>query len=172
MSLQFHVARRLRHSIIIAAAGAGALALASLAWAAPQEPDLGSFAAQSQVAAESGLASDKSEAADTTWVVRSGDAPRADHHAAGSDNWSGNGSWPAASDREDSFSRYGGKHHSDDGGGWVDHGDWHGHHDCDDGCGSTSAVPEPSRAGLMVAGIIALLILVRRRRGASRFATR
>lgn len=66
-------------------------------------------------------------------------------------------------------------HHGGNGGGWGDRGEFDDdpRGRCDDRCGVPSPVPEPTRASLMVAGAVAMLILVRRRRGgAGLFASR
>jgi hypothetical protein len=159
---------RLNNSLVVRFGRQGMLALSVFAgaWlipaaaAASQNPELASFAVESR--APSFLAAHEYSAS-SEWVLHS-------DRAGGPGIVDGMGSrgehLDAGASTVERFADHEIEHRSRDGGGWVEHGGFDdGHHECDDGCVSTSAVPEPARTALTLAGIAAVLFLVRRQRG-------
>jgi hypothetical protein len=135
---------------------------------ATQDRDRASFAEQSRVATD--FASD-GDGYRSAWIIHGNEDYRGDHYAGEQshsggrdfhgDEWAGNNNYA------DTFARYGERHHSHDGGGWAEHGgEYDGHHDCDGGCVGTAAVPEPKSVALTLAGLLGLLLLVKRQRRA------
>jgi hypothetical protein len=158
--------RCLRVGLALAAALAGAGALPLEALAVPADMEAATFAAQSRVANRFGVPPEEGA---SQWSgldsAASGDARNAaaDIYRPYGDHA------PFELSHGESFSGYARQHHGGNGGRWGDHGEFGDDHGgpCEDGCVSASAVPEPSRGSLMIAGALALLILGRRRRGAA-----
>jgi hypothetical protein len=129
---------------------------------ATQDRDRASFAEQSRASTDFASEGDGNR---SPWIIRGNEGYTGEQymgesfHSGGrdfrGDEWQGN----------HTFAEYGERHHSHDGGGWVEHGGYYdGHHDCDGGCVGTAAVPEPKSVLLTLAGLLGLLLLVKRQR--------
>jgi hypothetical protein len=141
-----------------ATVAAGALCCAPASGAEPEHARE-TFASQSRAPV---IEAQTAYAPETSWVLHAGTAS-VDAH-----DFDGNGPRGERTDGTsppETFADHEGERHSRDGGGWVEHGGFDdGHHECDDGCTTTTAVPEPARAALTVAGMLAVLVMVRRQR--------
>jgi len=156
--------------IVVILAGSGMLSVA--AGAAPLELNRASFAGQ--------IRDDGTEPRSFSFTAEEGILQSSsagvgafDDKSTVADAYPANGNdLPERSNADASFSTYVHRPHGGFGGGRPDRGDLGGddHRRCEDGCVSTSAVPEPSRVGLMVAGAAVLLLLFKRRRAGAAVA--
>jgi len=166
MCLRNRVQLGLKPSLVLAVALTGACVLPLAAGAAPLGFAAESFAAQAR---SQGSSSVTPEEAILHWSGQGvGSVDNVATDATGIYQANSNHS-PEGSGQGDSFSAYvdqqhGG--HDDIGGGLAEQDELGGIHTgrCGSDCVSTSAVPEPARAGLMIAGAAALFLLVKRRR--------
>jgi hypothetical protein len=162
MTLQECVERRIRLGILIATASVCAVLLLPQARAAQPGQELRTFSEISNGTSELVPAAD---AETVQWVLHSGETSEVDRQLNANVYWAGPSTYAADTGAQESFAHVHRVHHGRIENGWdgeIGFGE-NRQGECIDGCVGTSAVPEPTRPSLIIAGVILLVIVIKRR---------